>query len=191
MFKNITSDLTGSADICHVLGPQTFGDEPLLSFLLPTETPYFLFKSTKEAHLFTDLAYISIKGQSASNTRRFIDRFEYYEGGITNVCFETAGIGMTDRDVELKFNVGGHQVSIDIWKKEVDVAKEYYKKLLKLSHAQAKNQALMASAQNAFHKLTLNLTSDPNALAQTIKSFTESLHSAYHPHSYRSVFEEQ
>ncbi|KAJ3057545.1 hypothetical protein HK097_000011 [Rhizophlyctis rosea] len=175
MFKNITSDITGSSDICHVLTAAQFSEEPSLSFLLPNETPFVVFKSTKETHIFTDLAYISIKGQSATNTRRFIDRHEYYESHITNICFETAGIGATDRDVELKFNVGvSGTVSIDIWKKEIDVAKEFYKRILKLSHAQARNRNLMTSAENALQKLTFNLSSDP---AASIMSSTDHLKS--------------
>ncbi|KAJ3045889.1 hypothetical protein HDV00_006155 [Rhizophlyctis rosea] len=189
MFKNITSDLTGSSDICHVLTPAQFADEPALSFLLPNETAYVVFKSTKESHIFTNLAYISIKGQSATNTRRFIDRHEWFDEHVFNVCFETAGYGPTDRDIELKFRIGTSlNVSIDIWKKEVEVAKEYYKKLLTLSHVQGRNRFLMSQSDKLVQKLTMNL-SDPKILLSTIKEVTEGLHESYGPVCYRSVWE--
>lgn len=192
MFKNMTSELTGSSDICHALGPDTFNNDPLLAFLLPGETAYFMFKSTKEAHIFTNLAYISLKGQSAVNTRRFVDRYEYSEGGITNVCFETAGASLSDRDVELKFTTNtGVCVSIDIWKKEFDVALGFYKKLVMLSLAQAKNRALLMMAQASLGKVTCALAgAEPGALAQSIRVSAEGIYAAYAPASYREVFEQ-
>ncbi|KAJ3231682.1 hypothetical protein HDU81_003570 [Chytriomyces hyalinus] len=96
-------DVLGTSDICNCLGRASIEKDPILSYLLPHETAYIMFKSGKETHLFPDLAYVSIKGVTAGISRRYLDRIEYTEAPMSDVCFETAGYGITDRDVELKF----------------------------------------------------------------------------------------
>ncbi|KAJ3027593.1 UNVERIFIED_CONTAM: hypothetical protein HDU68_003526 [Siphonaria sp. JEL0065] len=160
-------------------------------------------------HLFTDLAYISIRGEHAVSHKRFIDRVEYYEGSVSNVCFETAGLGITDRDVELKFNIGNNHVSIDIWKNEIEVAKMFYKALLALSHEQAKNRELLKLSLDALPRYIPSSGQPPQygepgkegpsgqsigqangfAQAQSVISTAQDLQSQLIPRSYRSVFE--
>jgi hypothetical protein len=48
MFKGLASEISGSSDVCKVIGRQQLQQDPLLSYLLPHETAYFMFKSTKE-----------------------------------------------------------------------------------------------------------------------------------------------
>jgi hypothetical protein len=55
------------------------------------------------------------------------------------VAFETSGIGGTDLDCELKFVIGGGQISIDIKKAESDAAALVYRVLVAVSRAQVLN----------------------------------------------------
>ncbi|KAI9321959.1 hypothetical protein BDR26DRAFT_904505 [Obelidium mucronatum] len=185
--------------------------EGILHFLLPHETAYIMFKGPKEVHIFTDLAYVSIRGENAISTRRFIDRIEYTESIISNVCFETAGMGLTDRDVELKFQIGGHHISIDIWKNEIEGAKLFYKALLVLSHLQAKNKELLKLSLDALPRflpgksegVASGVTQYGEGIAKeqldqaagfsyarTVIATAQYLQSQLIPRSYRDVFEQ-
>ncbi|KAJ3414726.1 hypothetical protein HDV05_006163 [Chytridiales sp. JEL 0842] len=217
MFKNIASDLSGSADVCKVLNRAQLQGEPILSYLLPHEVGYFAFKSGKEIHIFTDLAYITITGANATTTRKYVDRHEYYESHITNVCFETAGMGISDRDVELKFNMDGRSVSIDIWKNEIETAKVYYKFLVELSHVQARNKIMYNLVTSTIGKMTMHLNNgggsgmiapppgpppghvgmappvagpDADAWINNICRYAEVAQGRFMPFSYRYLFEQ-
>ncbi|KAJ3027592.1 UNVERIFIED_CONTAM: hypothetical protein HDU68_003525 [Siphonaria sp. JEL0065] len=191
---SVFKDLTGSADVCHCIPREKFQEDPLLSYLLPHETPYMMFKAAKETHLFTDLAYISIKGESAVSKKRFVDRIEFFEQIVSNVCFETAGMGVTDRDVELKFEMGSVAVSIDIWKAEVEAAKKLYRALLILSHEQAKNRELLHYATQALGRMapvapSVTAESAGTANAQMAIATATAFHKHLSPHSYKHVFD--
>ncbi|KAI8897434.1 hypothetical protein BC833DRAFT_42522 [Globomyces pollinis-pini] len=187
MFNKLTADISGSADVCKCINPQNFGSEPVLSFLIPGEVAYILLKSGKEEHIFTDQAYVISQGASAATARRLVQRYHYSSTIFTNVRFETAGMGMSDRDVELKFDINGSPVSIDIWKSEIETAKFYYKALVGLSKAQSHNHRIMELAK--FTVGSYRLPQDnPNPLAAI--EFAEALYSRYNPSSYRQVFEQ-
>ncbi|KAJ3243362.1 hypothetical protein HDU78_000558 [Chytriomyces hyalinus] len=172
--------------------------DPIISYLLPHETAYIMFKSGKETHLFTDLAYVSIKGVTAGTSRRYLDRIEYTEAPISDVCFETAGYGITDRDVELKFTMGAKRISIDIWKNEIQTALGYYRAILIISHEQAKNRELMALSVDALSRLMpanvvvveadKELSVGEAVALQAVKA-ASFLHRQYSPQSYKHVFE--
>jgi hypothetical protein len=151
MFKGALSDLKGTSDICKCIPKEGFNAEPVMEFLLPGEIPYILLKSKQEEHIFTNLGYLVFHGENATTTRRMMQRFDYFEHKIQNVLYETAGMGMTDRDVELKFQVGTKAVSIDIWKNEAQIAIKYYKSLVTLAHHQARNQTLLDLAKTALN----------------------------------------
>ncbi|KAI8897451.1 hypothetical protein BC833DRAFT_593821 [Globomyces pollinis-pini] len=128
-----------------------------------------------------------MSGVSATTTRRLIQRYNYSSYIISNVRFETAGMGMTDRDVELKFNLNGSNVSIDIWKKEIETAKFYYKALVGLAKVQGHNHHIMELAKQTMSSFRLP-QENPNPLAAI--EFAEALDSRYNPSSYREVFEQ-
>ncbi|KAI9318862.1 hypothetical protein BDR26DRAFT_885243 [Obelidium mucronatum] len=147
-----------------------------------------MFKAAKEIHLFTDLAYISIKGESAVSQKRFVDRIEFFEQIVSNVCFETAGMGITDRDVELKFEMGATAISIDIWKAEIESAKKLYRALLILSHEQAKNREMLHYATNALGRMAPvapGSTADAAGVAnaQMAIATASTFHNQLSPHS--------
>jgi hypothetical protein len=160
-----------------------------------------LFRS----HLFTDLAYITFSKENAASSRRFVDRHEYHESSISNVCFETAA--QLDRDVELKFVIDGMQVSIDIWKNEIENAKVYYKLLIELSHVQARNKILYQTTSQAIQKFTLTLNPtgavpppaapgmppapmEADAWINNLCRYAETLQGRYAPFSYKYLFEQ-
>lgn len=149
MFSKLTADITGSADVCKIIPAEQFAQEVAMTYLVPGEKAYFLLKSKKEEHIFTNLAYICCKGESAANTRRLTTRYSWSSYLVSDVLFETAGIGITDRDCELKFSTNGHAHSIDIWKNETEQAKQVYKCIVVLSKAMSKNATLMALASEA------------------------------------------
>ena len=181
MFGKITADLTGSADVCTCVPKDQFQAVNSLSFILPHEVPFIVLKSGKEEHIFTDHAYIVCKGDSAASARRLVTRYSYYDHLITNVQFETAGMGVTDRDVELKFSVNQERVSIDIWKKEVDVARVYYKALSAVSSVQKKNANMVGLAKEALPKMG---TGD---VMQSI-AWAEAISNKFFPSNYGFVF---
>ncbi|KAI8897438.1 hypothetical protein BC833DRAFT_593774 [Globomyces pollinis-pini] len=186
MFNKLAKDITGSADVCKCIEPQQFGSEPVLSYLIPGEIPYILLKSGKEEHIFTDQAYILSQGESSVSARRLVQRFHYSSNLITNVRFETAGMSMSDRDVELKFEINGNGTSIDIWKNEIEKAKFYYKAIVGLSKAQAQNSRIMELAR---YTVGAYRVPQENQNPLVAIEFAEALYSRYNPSSYQSVFE--
>ncbi|KAI8897439.1 hypothetical protein BC833DRAFT_593775 [Globomyces pollinis-pini] len=199
MFSKITAEVTGSADVCKCISPQQFSNEPSLSYLLPDEIAYIFLKSSKEEHIFTNQAYITCKGSSATTTRRLIERYEYSTTQIINVNFETAGMSMSDRDVELKFtllepnpskfkfNSGSHNISIDIWKNEIEIAKTFYKTIVELSKVQKKNIDLLALSKYAVGSFKVPQSSK---CIYPALEFAEACVQRYCPHSYQQVFEQ-
>lgn len=133
MFKSLTKDLTGTADICNTVTDlrKCLANDNLL----PGEQILFSFLSAKEEFTFTNEAVFTIVGENATTTRKLISRFPYREYVINTVQFETTG--RVDRDCEIKFYLGKDmEVSIDIAKKEEQAVKKYYKALLALQRGQ-------------------------------------------------------
>ncbi|KAJ3075975.1 hypothetical protein HDU98_006286 [Podochytrium sp. JEL0797] len=164
-------------------------NDSILCHVLPYETIFFAFKSTGHSHIFTDLAYIVIKGDCSTSTRRWVERNEYYEQAITNVRFENAGAGVNTggRDVVISFfNSRGHQ-EIDIWKNEIEVAHKFYKVLATLSQVQGKNKQLYALASAFTGKIVVEKGGD---VADVVAETAEKLLERYSPRSYAKVFVE-
>jgi hypothetical protein len=145
MFKGLTKDLTGSADICTSV--VKFDKLQAQHYLLPGETILFAFESSKEEFSFTNEALILVKGENATTTRKLVERFEYRDHLIQEVKFETTG--RVDRDCEIKFQIGTTEISIDIARKEEDQVKIYYKALVLLSRKQKENRRNSALSKNS------------------------------------------
>ena len=188
MFSKMTSELTGSADVCKIIPVEQFSQEVTLSYLIPNERPYFLLRSKREEFVFTNLAFIISRGESATNTRRLTSRYNYFETTLTDVHFETAGISVTDRDCELKFNIGGQHHNIDIWKNETEQAKHVYRALVELSRNMVRNNVLMDLAKTA-----LQSTKNDNPLNDKgfiSMQWAEAVMARYRPESYDHVFQQ-
>ena len=187
MFSKLAADITGSADVCKVIPAEQIPQEVCVTYLLPGEKAYILLKSKKEEHIFTNLAYICCKGESAANTRRLTSRYNYYDAVVRDVQFETAGISVTDRDCELKFVIGGKHVSIDIWKNETEVAKGIYKTVVELSNHMVRNETLMN-----FAHIALGSSKNENPLNDNgfiSMQWAEAVNARYKPESYEHVFQ--
>ena len=184
----MTAEMTGSADCCKIIPMEQFQQEVTLSYLIPGEVPYFLLKSKREEYVFTNFAFIICRGESATNTRRLTTRFNYFECALTDLQFETAGISVTDRDCELKFNMGGQAHNIDIWKNETEQAKHVYRCLTELSRNMTRNQVLMQLATTA-----LASTKNDNPLNDKgfiSMQWAEAAMGRYRPESYDYVFQQ-
>lgn len=189
MIKGLASDLTGSADICRPV--RQLETAIGAAFVLPSEIIMFSLQSSKEEYTFTNHALLKIEGESATTTRKLVERFDYKAHTIQKVKFETAG--RADRDVEIKFEIGGKSISIDIARDDEPVVREYYKVLEILGRAQRRNERewdfaklALSSASEALYLTegsgqTLTRQSD-EALAWVQQAYERT-----HPRCYRDV----
>ena len=105
-------------------------------------------------------------------------------------------MSFTDGDCEIKFKLGGREISIDINKKSTDTAIHYYRVLVELSKAQERNYHKLSMALNEAKSKqpTLHIQSEKDcanalaAISTDIIQFTEAIHIKYKPHSYKEVF---
>ncbi|GAB9465492.1 Bacterial ph-like domain [Globisporangium polare] len=189
MLKGLTSDLTGTADITRPL--KSFESALGAQYILPNEKIMFSLQSSKEEFTFTNHALLRIQGSSATTTRKLVTRFDYKHHTVDHVKFETAG--RVDRDVEIKFRIGGESVSIDIAKDEEVVVRDYYKVLELLSRAQKKNERTWDLAKLALKSsseaLYLTEGSGQTLPRQSEEALTwlEDVFERTHPHCYRDV----
>ncbi|KAJ3294005.1 hypothetical protein HDU79_011678 [Rhizoclosmatium sp. JEL0117] len=193
-FSAMGSAFAGTAQMCTCHNRQQIKEmdvtkDPILRHALPHETIYFAFKSNRHSHIFTNLAYIAIKGDFATSTRRWVERYEYYEQAITHVQFETGGAGLTTggRDVVLTFNTPRGKEEIEIWKNEQEVAHRFYKVLATLSQIQGRNRQLYHLGQTIASKVVLDKHED---FFKVIEETSEALLEKYAPRSYGKVFED-
>jgi hypothetical protein len=156
-------------------------------FLLPDETAYLLFKSSKAEYCFTDNAVVISFGEAAAGKKRTVLRFDYAEDIVDNVTFETAGMSVTDQDCEIKFKIGVQPVSIDIKKAETDQAIMAYRVIVELSRVQGRcRKKLRIATENLQKGLPPNLDASTGAhQIQLVHSLIETLN----PMSYKDVFE--
>lgn len=145
MFKGLASDLSGTSDICHPV--RDLQKCNANAYVLTNETIMFSLQSAKEEYTFTNHALIVLSGASGTTTRRLVSRYDYKTNTIEHVRYETAG--RVDRDVEIKFRVGGEDISIDVARAEEATAQMYYKVLVHLSRAQSSNAKSWKFAQTA------------------------------------------
>ncbi|RLN67536.1 hypothetical protein BBP00_00001537 [Phytophthora kernoviae] len=187
MFKGLTKDLTGSADICTTA--TRFNKLHAAAYLLPEEDVLFAFESAKEEFAFTNEALIMTLGESATTTRKLVKRLTYRECPIDNVLFETTG--RVDRDCEIKFRIGEHDVSIDIARKEEAYVKGFYKTLLLLEREQRSryrswDQATKGLGEGA-DSLKLNAGHDLVAQATQAAAWMENAFAERNSRCYRAV----
>jgi len=191
MFSKIGADLIGTADNCRCIPSDRFNSEDRIrSTVLPIETPFIYLKAPKEEHIFTDRAYIQIIGETAASSKRLITRYEYSDYDLSEVKYETGGMGVTDLDCELKFKIGGGVVSIDVSKSDAEMLKLYYKALCVVSIAQARNARLMALSNQSFQKMTVNFSEQSVGLYFSQLHFVrcEETSRRYSPESYCDAF---
>lgn len=190
--------LTGTADNCECVPREKMESELSFQYLLHGEKPYIFLKSAKEDHIFTDQAYIAVRGQTAGGAKRLIVRADYSKYSISDVMLETGGMGLTDQDCELKFTIAHQAVSVDIKKSEQHTAILYYRALCSLAHAQARHAQHLMLFKDVSAKTTFQITDSGNgAVAGTLQAAqtanfenSSAILSSLLPLSYKSVFEQ-
>jgi hypothetical protein len=189
MLKGLTSDLTGTADICRPV--RDLSKALAVDYLLPGETLHFALNSAKEEFAFTNMALIACVGATATTTRKLVTRYDYKTDKIDEVEFETAG--RVDRDVEIKFIIGGYKMSIDIAKDEIATAVIYYKVIELLSREQRRNLRAWDLAKTAMgHAAEALRLSEAGGFTLTSQSdealtWLQAQYDRFNPRCYRDV----
>lgn len=149
MFKKIASDALGLSDIGKIIGPEGYDKTQADDYVRheDNEVIFFLIATKADEYCFTNLALIHIDGNSALSSKKVMRRYPYYQHNISDVLLETAG--KIDLDVEIKFNLGGVPVSIDVDRREVEKLKELYKALLFMSEEMLENGEKLHHAQTS------------------------------------------
>ncbi len=166
-----------------------------MSWMIRGEVACVFLKSRQDEHIFTDQAYIRISGDSAATKKRFVQRFDYVNCPIRNVCFETAGMGVGltggDRDVELKFAIGNQTFSIDIVKGEVENAKPLYRALVDISRIQQLNAESLAMALSLAGKVYLQTQeASTGGLSGSVVEAVGAFRERFVKISFREVFDQ-
>lgn len=135
MFKNMASDLMGTSDIGKIIDPIDYDKTDIDDYIFheDNEKIFFLIKAKTDEYCFTNTAFIHLDGTSAMSKKRTLYRYTYKHHQISHVLLETAGT--IDRDVEIKFNVGGTNFSIDIEKSQIEKVRDLYKALFSINEA--------------------------------------------------------
>lgn len=135
MFKNMASDLMGTSDIGKIIDPKDYDKTDIDDYIFHEdhEKIFFLIKAKTDEYCFTNTAFIHLDGTSAMSKKRTLLRYPYKHYQISQITLETAGT--VDRDVELKFNLGGMSYSIDIEKAQIDKVRDIYKALFSIGEA--------------------------------------------------------
>jgi hypothetical protein len=149
MFKKIASDALGLSDIGKIIKREDFDKTLSDDYVLHEdgEKIHFLIKSKTDEYCFTNRALIHLDGEKAASSKRNLYRYEYYQNPISSVSIETAGT--IDLDLEIKFTLGGKQVSVDIDKKEGEAIADLYKSLIAISHIQEEGRRMLDSAEKS------------------------------------------
>lgn len=155
MFKKLASDALGLSDIGEIVAPSDFAKTDSDDYVMHEEGEkiYFLIKSKTDEYCFTDRALIHLDGTSAMSKKRMLYRYPYFQYRLRAVRLETAG--SLDMDVELKFHLEDRAFSVDVNKKQIELLKDLYKALLKISEIQAEN---LVFAEMASRSLEMSIS---------------------------------
>lgn len=191
--SRVMSEMAGTSDNCTCIfdSNRIRAESQYVGLFVPhDEIPFMLLKCIKGEYIFTDKAFITVFGDAAVGKKRFVGRYDFYDNYISEVGFETSGIGATDLDCELKFLIGGNAVSIDIKKAEADAAAMVYRVLIAVSRAQVINAQKYKLAESALLRNTFTEAKQGN-LPRTVHddmTAIDGIYERYRPASYIEVF---
>lgn len=162
MLKRLAADALGLSDIGSIIDPKDFDKVSSDDYIFHEdgEQIFFLIKSKTDEYCFTNLAMLHLDGTSAVSSKRQLHRYDYRDHMISNVRLETAGT--VDLDAEIKFIIGEVAFSIDVDKKQIEVLKDLYKALHKMSMIMKKNQSHLRDAQQSLEMAAKVLTGTKN-----------------------------
>jgi len=199
MFGKVAADLLGLSDIGSVIRPENYDKVDADDYVMheDNEKIYFLIKSKTDEYCFTNLALIHLDGTSAVSKKRTLRRYPYYKHRISGVALETAGT--VDMDVEIKFNLGDQQYSIDVHKKHLEEVKDLYKSLIKIGEIISDNESKLDNARSSLElasnalgriaKLDANLVEQFNGLNKSAFDWLNDNQKQYRVKDFGQVFE--
>ena len=199
MFKKLASDALGLSDIGKIIAPADYDKTDADDYVMheDQEKIYFLIKTKQDEYCFTNLALVHVDGESAVSSKRMLKRYPYAQYKISNVMLETAG--RMDLDVEIKFSVGSINFDIDVRRDQLELLKDLYKSLVRISELTLENEIYSEMAVQSLDKAaqTLqNARTNENELTRTYKDITNfsfewlmSSHEKYHLKDFGFVFE--
>lgn len=97
-------------------------------------------------------------------------------------------MGATDIDGSLIFRVNGTEFSIDIRKPDWELVKPLYRTLLRLSHAQRENVAMLSYQRDILSKLYLNVVEPGKVKEMSFQIATEAV-KTFTPSSYKYIWD--
>lgn len=199
MFGKVAADVLGTSDIGMVIKPADYNKVDSDDYVMHEEGEkiYFLIKSKSDEYCFTNQALIHLDGTSAMSKKRMLKRYTYGRHVFGDVYLETAGT--LDRDVEIKFSIGGNNFSIDVQKNFITELKDLYKALLKISEIQHENAISqqnavqsLGTAVNTLSKVTkmdMNLTEQFKAVNQYSFEWMQQTREQYVVKDFGKVYE--
>lgn len=199
MFKKLASDALGLSDIGKIIAPADYDKTDADDYVMheDQEKIYFLIKTKQDEYCFTNLALVHVDGESAVSSKRMLKRYPYAQYKISNVMLETAG--RMDLDVEIKFSIGSINFDIDVRRDQLELLKDLYKSLVRISELTLENEIYSEMAVQSLDKAaqTLqNARTNENELTRTYKDITNfsfewlmSSHEKYHLKDFGFVFE--
>lgn len=197
MFGKIASEALGLSDLGIIVSPADYGKVDADDYLFHEdgERIFFLIKSKKDEYCFTNLGLIHVDGDSAVSSKRVIKRYEFSSQRIDAVTIETAGT--VDRDVELKFSIGGQVFSIDIKKSFIEQVKDIYKALIAIGRVQVHDTLARENAVRALGAVSgmfkIGNVAGENTVVSQFDTLLTGLNAAtldrHHTRDFASVFE--
>jgi Bacterial PH domain/YvbH-like oligomerisation region len=176
MFGKVAADMLGLSDVGSVIEPKNYDKVDSDDYVMheDDEKIYFLIKSKTDEYCFTNKALIHLDGTSAISKKRTLYRYNYHTHKISHVVLETAGT--IDLDVEIKFNIGGKEFSIDVHKKHIEELKDLYKALLMIAEICHENDLALGYAKESIELASTTLSrvsTNENSLVNSFKEINE------------------
>lgn len=173
MFGKLAADALGLSDLGTIVKPNDYDKVDSDDYVMHEdgENIYFLIKSKTDEYCFTNQALIHLDGTSAISKKRMLHRFPYSTHKISGVALETAGT--VDLDVEIKFSIGSHQYSIDVYKKHLEEVKDLYKALQKIAEIMHENEIALEYAKQSLESAQNSLGRVAGIQADVANQFKE------------------
>lgn len=173
MFGKLAADALGLSDIGSVIAPADYDKVDSDDYVMheDQEKIFFLIKSKSDEYCFTNKALIHLDGTSAASKKRMLRRYSYGSHPISNVMLETAG--NMDMDVEIKFQLGSRDFSIDVHKKHLEQVKDLYKALFRISELMRENEVSLGHAKTSVEVASATLGRGQAGATPIVESFKE------------------
>lgn len=173
MFGKLAADALGLSDVGSVIAPADYNKVDSDDYVMheDQEKIFFLIKSKSDEYCFTNKALIHLDGTSATSKKRMLHRYSYSANPVSHVLLETAG--NIDMDVEIKFQMGKKDFSIDVHKKQLEQVKDLYKSLYRISELMHENALALELAKASIDVASTTLGRGQAGNTPLVESFKE------------------